>query len=176
MCASFETKQNIRLREPATVIPCPLPQHYEFLRGPVPRRKYRINFRHPAYEPDDNILFTLYAWDHNDGGIHHGFAHNACSIFADNHTDGYLSQTCEGEHGERIHVAWDEVLPAAVVDYYFYVPYPPGELHTTAILGRIENQPAMANIVPRRFPIAPRWAISTPVSMARGYQFSGLEI
>jgi hypothetical protein len=89
-----------------------------------------VNFRHPAYGPDDNPLFTLYAWDHADGGIHHGFAHSACSIFADNRTDGYLSTTCVGEHGERVQAAWDEVLPAAVVDYYFYVPYPPGRSYT----------------------------------------------
>lgn len=124
MSAAFPT---IQIREPTAVIPGPIPEHYEFLKTPAPRRKYRINFRHPAYEPDDNPLFTLYAWDHAAGGIHHGLAHNACSIFADNRTDGYLSRICDGEYGERIQAGWDEVLPAAVVDYYFYVPYPLGQ-------------------------------------------------
>jgi hypothetical protein len=67
----------------------------------------------------------MYAWDHAEGGIHHGLAHNACFIFADNRIDGYLSRTCDGEHGERVNAAWDDVLPAADTDYYFYVPYPP---------------------------------------------------
>ncbi|CZR64040.1 uncharacterized protein PAC_13937 [Phialocephala subalpina] len=112
--------QHVYLREPATVIPGPVPKQYEFLKAPGPLRKYRINFRHPAYARDDNPLFTLYAWDHVEGGIHHGLAHNACSIFADNRIDGYLSRTCDGEHGERIKAAWDDFLPAADTDYYFY--------------------------------------------------------
>jgi hypothetical protein len=80
MSASFETKGYIHIREAATVRPGPIPQHYEFLKVPVPPRKYRINLRHPAYELDDNILLTLYAWDHTEGGIHHGLAHNACLL------------------------------------------------------------------------------------------------
>lgn len=124
MSTPVQTRGRIYLREPATVIPSPVPEQYEFLKAPIPQRKYRINFRHPAYDPDDNILFTLYAWDHAEGGIHHGLAHNACSIISDNRTDGYLSRTCDGEHGERIAASWDDVLPSAISDYYFYVPYP----------------------------------------------------
>jgi hypothetical protein len=130
MPATLQSLPSIHIREPATVNLGPAPECYEFLKAPAPRRKYRVNFRHPAYGPDDSPLFTLYAWDHADGGIHHGFAHSACSIFADNRTDGYLSTTCDGEHGERVQAGWDEVLPAAVVDYYFYVPYPPGRFYT----------------------------------------------
>ncbi|KAG4439238.1 hypothetical protein IFR05_005276 [Cadophora sp. M221] len=114
----------IDIRDTATLHPSPLPEHYEFLKAPSPRLKYRINFRHPAYAPDDNLLFTLYAWDHADGRIHHGLAHCACSIFADNRIDGYLSRTCNSEHGDRIDASWDDVLRAADADYYFYVPYP----------------------------------------------------
>jgi hypothetical protein len=125
MSTSLQTQQKIHIRDSATVIPCPIPEQFEFLKAPVSRRKYRINFRHPAYELDDNLLFTLYAWDCAEGGIHHGLAHSACSIFADNRIDGYLSRNCDGEHGEQIQAAWDEVLPAAVLDYYFYVPYAP---------------------------------------------------
>lgn len=134
MSATLQSLPSIHIREPATVNLGPVPECYEFLKVPAPQRKYRINFRHPAYGPDDNPLFTLYAWDHADGGIHHGFAHSACSIFADNRTDGYLSTTCVGDHGERVQAAWDEVLPAAVVDYYFYVPYPPGRSYILPIL------------------------------------------
>lgn len=126
MPASDQIRQSIHIREPAAVIPGPVPEQYEFLRALAPQRKYRINFRHPAYAPDDNLLFTLYAWDHAEGGIHHGLAHNACSIIADNRTDGYLSRVCDGEHGRRIEAGWDDVLPTAGGDYYFYVPYPLG--------------------------------------------------
>jgi hypothetical protein len=109
-------------------LPMPSSLMHEFLKAPGPQRKYRINFRHPAYAPDDNPLFALYASDHAEGGIHHhGLAHNACAIFADNRFDGYLSQTCNGEHGERIEAGCDDVLPAADADYYFYVPYPSGK-------------------------------------------------
>jgi hypothetical protein len=127
MVASFETWGNIYIREAATVLPDPIPHPYKFLSAPNPLDRYRINFRHPAYEPGDDLLFSLYAFDHAEGGIHHGLAHNACSIFADNHTDGYFSRTREGDGGERIQAAWDEVLPASAVDYYFYVPHPPGK-------------------------------------------------
>ena len=126
MSAPVQTLGHVYVREPASLFPSPIPRQYEFLQAPVHHRKYRINFRHPAYAPDDNILFTLYAWDHDEGGIHHGLAHGACSIFAGNCTNGYLSRTCDGEHGERILAAWDEVLPAAIADYYFYIPYPLG--------------------------------------------------
>lgn len=132
----------IQIREPATVFLVPAPEHYEFLKAPTPQHKYRINFRHPAYEPDDNPLFTLYAWDHAEGGIHHGLAHNACSIFADNRTDGYLSTICDGEYGERVQAGWDDVLPATIVDYYFYVPYPLSKSLTR------EQRETPANAVP----------------------------
>lgn len=137
MSASSHTMGNIEIREAATVLPSPIPPSYEFLRAPTTSRRYRINFRHPAYEPGENILFTLYAFDHAEGGIHHGLAHNACSIFADNRTDGYLSSTCSGEGGERVQASWDEVLPASAVDYYFYVPYPPGRSHGLSSVGSI---------------------------------------
>jgi hypothetical protein len=45
-----------------------------FLAAPNPPRKYKIQFRYPAYPFDENILFTLYAWDHANGGLHHGLA------------------------------------------------------------------------------------------------------
>jgi hypothetical protein len=120
------TNPSIVIREPATLNPSPLPKHYEFLKAPSPH-KYRIRFRHPAYAVNDNILFTLYAWDHPGGGIHYGLAHCACVIIADNRIDGYLSRTADTEFGDRIDAAWDDILPVRDTDYYFYVPRPPGE-------------------------------------------------
>lgn len=118
----FHTKGPILLRPPSTIIPSPLPQPYNFLSKPTAHRKYRINFRHPAYDYDDNLLFSLWGWDHENGGIHHGLAHNACAIFADNRFDGWLSTGCKEGEGEKVTVGWDEVLPADVKDYYFFVP------------------------------------------------------
>ena len=79
-----------------------------------------INFRHPAYPPGDDLLFSLYASDHADGdsGLHHGLAHTACAIVAGNRHDGYLSESPCG--GTRIEAAWDDVLLGR--DYYFHVP------------------------------------------------------
>lgn len=126
MSTTSEIYPQIQIREAASVYPGPIPQQYEFLKAASPPEKYQIEFRHPAYTPDDLPLFVLNAWDHAKGGIHYGLAHSACSIFADNPTDGYLSKTCDSEHGERINVAWDDVLPAGVTAYYFYLPRPPG--------------------------------------------------
>jgi len=120
------TYTSIVIRDPATLNPSPLAQHYEFLKAPSPH-KYRIRFRHPAYSANENIIFTLHAWDHPEGGIHYGLAHCACAIIADNRLDGYLSTTVDGESDHRVDAAWDDVLPARDSDYYFHVPYPSSE-------------------------------------------------
>ncbi|KAH7378620.1 hypothetical protein BKA64DRAFT_544215, partial [Cadophora sp. MPI-SDFR-AT-0126] len=100
-----------------------LPIEYSFLQSPpISSRKNLVNFRHPTYPPENSLLFSLYVWDHADGGIDHGLAHNACAIIADNHFEGYLSRTC---NGEPITAPWDDVLPADH-DYYFHVPWPGG--------------------------------------------------
>jgi hypothetical protein len=150
--------KNIQIREPATIIPGSIPEQYDFLKAPIPWRKYRINFRHPAYAPDDNLLFTLHAWDHAEGGIHHGLAHNACSIIVDNRIDGYLSTTCDSEHGERIEATWDDLLLTTVTDYYFYVPYPSGRyLHFKRSLAMIS---LMCHGINKE-----HWLISCPFSL-----------
>lgn len=122
MSVTSQPLPNVQVREPAIVNLSPAPKCYEFLKAPTPPEKYRIKFWHPSY---NTPLFTLEAYDHADGGIHHGLAHSACSIFAENRTDGYLSTTRDGEHGKRVQAGWDAVLPAAAANYYFYVPYPP---------------------------------------------------
>jgi len=105
----------IKLRDPSGIFPAALPSHFSFLASGPGRR--RINFHHPAYEPNDDLLFTLYAWDHEEGGIHHGLAHTACAVIAANRPDGYLSQSREGT---PVAVGIDDVLP--VGDYFFHVP------------------------------------------------------
>lgn len=120
--------QPVQLRPCAEVFRVDIPEHYRFLETAATAHKYRINFRHPAYPAQENILFTLYAWDHPDGGLHSGLAHNACSIIANNCANGYLTKTwtITEEGGERVDAGPDDVLPTAVADYYYYVPYPEG--------------------------------------------------
>ena len=106
----------INLREAASIFPTAPPANYSFLSSPTALR--RVNFRHPGYDLDHNLLFSLYAWDHEEGGIHHGLAHTACALFAGNCLDGYLSESREGG---PIAGGMDEVLRAG--DYYFHVPH-----------------------------------------------------
>ncbi|TEY25161.1 hypothetical protein BOTCAL_1323g00010 [Botryotinia calthae] len=121
--SSFQTHGSITLRQPATITPSALEKSYKFLSEPLGKRKFVINFRHPAYYHDQNILFALSGWDNPEGGIHYGVAHNACAIFAVNRFDGWLSTSAKVGDGDKIKASWDEVLPAYVKNYYFHVPY-----------------------------------------------------
>lgn len=78
---------------------------------------HRIFLRHPAYSTEESLLFSLYAWDHPDGGLYHAVAHNACAIIAGNRTDGYLTATRDGP---QISTAMDGILFPG--DYFFHVP------------------------------------------------------
>ena len=60
------------------------------------------------------------AYDHPDGGLHHGTARIACGIVAGNAWDGYFAVTPEGP---RIQLGPDELLRVGV-DYFFHVPQP----------------------------------------------------
>lgn len=108
-------QRELELRDASSLYPGCLPESYSFLAAsPVGRR---INFRHPAYGDGDDLLFTLYAWDHADGGLHHSFAHTACVIISGNRVDGYLSESREGI---PVPLGWDDLLFAS--DYFFHVP------------------------------------------------------
>jgi len=89
--------------------------HYSFLASSSGR--HRISYRHPACKRGDDVLFTLYARDHEEGGIHHGLAHTACAIIAGNRHDGYLLQLREGI---PVAAGMDDVLPHG--DLFFHVP------------------------------------------------------
>lgn len=107
----------ILLRDPADVFPIPLPAAYSFLsRSPI---QHRINIKHPAYAEEDNNLFSLYAWDHADGGLHYGLVYAVCTIVAGNVRRGFLS-TSRG--GPAIESGKDSVLRAG--SYYFHIPNP----------------------------------------------------
>jgi hypothetical protein len=108
----------IKIRDPAVVNGSTASPDYDFLKVNV-SASHRINICHPAYAPGDDILLTLAALDHPEGGIHHGFALSLCAIIADN-CDGYLTST---RYGDRIEAGFDDVLKAEH-DYYYHVPHP----------------------------------------------------
>ena len=114
---------HILLREPSSLFPAPLPAHYSFLSS-APGSRRRINIRHPGYEPEDDLLFTVYALDHEEGGIHHGLLHTTCAIISGNRYDGSLSKSGDGT---PIAAGMDDVLQAG--EYYFHVPYTGGRVN-----------------------------------------------
>jgi hypothetical protein len=85
---------------------------------------HRIIFRHPAYPEhfSQNVLLSLQAYDHPDGGLHHGTALTACGIVAGNAWNGYFSET---SGGAPLTLGRDELLVVGK-DYYFHVPHPVG--------------------------------------------------
>ena len=82
-------------------------------------RGHKISFKHPGYSDDfgQNIIFTLHAPDHPNGGLHYGTALLGCAIDSGNAWDGYLT---ESRDGEMLQPGWDGLLLGR--SYYFYVP------------------------------------------------------
>jgi hypothetical protein len=79
----------------------------------------QIYFHHPGYSDVDgaDVLFFLWSFDSNDGGLHHGTARTACGIIANNAWDGYLSDT---KDGGALELDYDDLLLKK--DYWFHVP------------------------------------------------------
>ena len=80
---------------------------------------HKIIFRHPGYSDDSyqNVLLTIPAFDHPEGGLHHSTALLACAIVAGNAWNGYLTETREGP---KVDADVVEVLRGRT--YYFWVP------------------------------------------------------
>jgi hypothetical protein len=76
-----------------------------------------IRFRHPGYSDSQNILLILPGVDHPQGGIHLGWALNACGTITGNRWDGYFT---EQRDGPAVNLEHDDLLHAK--DYYFHVP------------------------------------------------------
>ncbi|KAL5314418.1 hypothetical protein ACEPPN_018845 [Leptodophora sp. 'Broadleaf-Isolate-01'] len=79
----------------------------------------RVNLRHPAYDRRHDLLLSLFAWDAAAGGICYSLAHDACAIIADNHHEGWLS---DSHTGEPLNYESNALLPAG--DYWYYLPSP----------------------------------------------------
>ena len=116
MCSSI-SPHALKLRESSGVFPPPLPAHYSFLTRPP--TQHRINIKHPGYDKKDDDLFTLYAWDHEDGGLHFALVLDACTMVAGNRDGGYLSTT---RGGPAIVAGPDDILRAG--NYFFHMPAP----------------------------------------------------
>ncbi|KAI9865714.1 MAG: hypothetical protein M1813_002172 [Trichoglossum hirsutum] len=83
---------------------------------------YHIDFHHPAYPPGEDRLLRLAAFDHVDGGLHHGVALDALAIVAGNAIGGFLSRTRAPEG--RIEEGRCEVLRER--RYWFIILWPEG--------------------------------------------------
>jgi hypothetical protein len=161
LCLSMSISDHhgpIKIRDAALVNVSTASPDYDFLKATV-SDSHRINIRHPAYAPDDDILLTLDALDHCEGGIHHGFALGMCAIIADN-CDGYLTST---RYGDRIEAGFDDVLKAGR-DYYYHVPHP-GKCSIGRRFGRASSVTSAKavepidqidhNTIPYKWPVVP---------------------
>lgn len=90
---------------------------------PLYRTRRKISFKHPGYytRHGNNTLFSLFAWDSIDGGLHFGTALLACALVACNAMNGYLSTDLAGH--EKVDLGFDDILPLRH-EYFFHVPYP----------------------------------------------------
>lgn len=113
---------SIKLRSCAEVNVSTATEDYNFLKSLV---LHRIRFGHPAYPPGHDTLFTLPAFDHQNGGIHHGLALSICAVISNNRNDGFFSLDRD-KNATCIDAAVDDVLqvPPQGKLYYFHVPAP----------------------------------------------------
>ncbi|KAJ9633805.1 hypothetical protein H2199_009218 [Coniosporium tulheliwenetii] len=113
IAAHGEEKTLVIIREPVPAQPALPPFSFSGARDNT------ITFKHPGY-PDQfgqNILLTLFAFDHPSGGLHYGTAHLACAIVACNAWNGYFTRTRDGP---RLELDYDDLLLDRV--FYFHVP------------------------------------------------------
>lgn len=99
------------------------PAHVESEQEAVYSQPKRIAFSHPAYRSSrgGRTLFSLWAWDSKDGGLHHGTALLACVLIACNAANGFLATDQEG--CMPVMTGVEEVLPYRP-EYFFHVPHP----------------------------------------------------
>jgi hypothetical protein len=86
---------------------------YLFLKGRQPLN-HHISVCHLH---SNDVLFTLSAWDHEDGALHYDLLHTTCVIIADNRHD-----TSSNPNAERCALDYDDVVPCQPIHYYFHVP------------------------------------------------------
>lgn len=90
-------------------VPATLPANVIPLRG--------INFLHPGYPPNRNILITLPRFDQaapNQFGVDHATALLACQVIAANRFTGYLQDKNRQRVSEDVLILLDE-------EYFFIV-------------------------------------------------------
>lgn len=96
----------------------PRPTVSPSLPDTIPSIPRPIWFRHPGYDDQHNVLFTLIGLDSPEGGLHRETARLACAIVAANRWDGYLSTSANGPRiGDGVELLME-------FNYYFIVPPP----------------------------------------------------
>lgn len=101
---------------PLRLRPTVVPQNLEWF---CESQTHLVMFHHPGYPLGQDILLTLYGFDHDHGGLHVGTALIACGIVSGNRWDGYLTET---RRGPPLQMDPEEILKKN--DYYFHVPGP----------------------------------------------------
>ena len=101
---------------------CPLrsaygePTHPDGGQGLPSDFSYKINFRHPGYDDNSNVLLVLPGLDGPNGGIDHETARIACGILANNNWAGFFAEDKEGKQKVG---SFDAILHKK--NYYFHV-------------------------------------------------------
>ena len=79
---------------------------------------HTITFSHPAYTGPSDILFTLPAFDHPNGGLDYETARVACGILANNRWNCYFTKERGGPEIKAQDI--NHMLP--VGSYFVYFP------------------------------------------------------
>ncbi|KAK5113825.1 hypothetical protein LTR62_003209 [Meristemomyces frigidus] len=124
----------------------PKPKHP--LEQVISRRSSRIVVKHPGYFGSERLL-TLPASDGiQQDRAYHDVVHTACAIIADNHFDGWLSETRDGTN--RVRQEQDGLLAAGT--YYFHVPLQQAVIDATSSSVSKLDYPIVPNFRSWRFP------------------------
>jgi hypothetical protein len=105
-CSIVALRGQIALSDMSGMFSPPLPTECLFLEGGQPLN-HKISLRHPY---NNDVLFTLLAWDDKDGALHYGLLHTACTVVAENRHDGYLSASRDC-HAKRIALDRYDIVP-----------------------------------------------------------------
>jgi hypothetical protein len=73
------------------------PTHHDSGQGLPSNFSHKINFRHPRYDDNSNLLLVLPDFDGPNGGIDHETARIACGILANNNWAGFFAEDKKGK-------------------------------------------------------------------------------
>ncbi|KAI9679117.1 MAG: hypothetical protein M1829_001787 [Trizodia sp. TS-e1964] len=100
---------------------------------------HSIRFRHPGYPPQSDLLLTLSAYDHLEGGLYHQTALDALSVVTGNMPGGYLTSTLDGSP-----ITFPPHRLLRLKDYWYHLPPPPATTGEVAEDGNSSGIPQQA--------------------------------